>query len=112
MPRTPVPPIPRCSLRLRIDTIGIRPTGAQADTARIVRVALAAARAAGMEPRLEAQSTDANYPLSRGIPSITVEGGGRSEGTHSLAEWYDDGADGWRGPQWAALILLTLAGVN
>ena len=32
-------------------------------------------------------------------------------GTHSLGEWYDDGMDGWKGPQWALLLVLSLAGV-
>ncbi len=99
-------------LRVRIDTIGIRPAGTQPDSARIVRAALASARALGVASSTGASSTDANYPMSRGIPSMTIDGGGESAGAHSLGEWYDDGAEGWRGPQWAALIVLTLAGVR
>lgn len=99
-------------LTARIDTIGIRPTGTQADSARIVRVGLEAARLLGFDQRTHSQSTDANYPMSRGIPAIAIDGGGRSANAHSLTEWYDDGPDGWRGPQWAALIALTLAGVR
>jgi hypothetical protein len=49
--------------------------------------------------------------MSIGIPAITIDGGGTSSGTHSLAEWYDDGAEGYKGPQWAALLIATLAGV-
>jgi acetylornithine deacetylase/succinyl-diaminopimelate desuccinylase-like protein len=100
------------SLELEIDTIGLRPAGMQPDSARIVRVALAAARALGKTSETGASSTDANVPIALGIPAITIDGGGEGSGSHSLAEWYDDGADGWVGPQWAALIALTLAGTR
>lgn len=105
-------PESRVRLRVRIDTIGIRPAGAQPDTARIVRAALDAARALGLTSELGASSTDANLPMSLGIPAITIDGGGEGRGSHSLAEQYDDGDRGWLGPQWAALITLTLAGVR
>jgi acetylornithine deacetylase/succinyl-diaminopimelate desuccinylase-like protein len=105
-------PESRVRLRVRIDTIGIRPAGAQPDTARIVRAALDAARALGLTSELGASSTDANLPMSLGIPAITIDGGGEGRGAHSLAEQYDDGERGWLGPQWATLITLTLAGVR
>ena len=99
-------------LELKIDTIGFRPAGTQPDSARIVRVALAAARALGKTSETGASSTDANVAIARGIPGITIDGGGSGRGAHSLGEWYDDGADGWAGPQWAVLIALTLAGTR
>jgi acetylornithine deacetylase/succinyl-diaminopimelate desuccinylase-like protein len=105
---------PNSSARLRAtyDTIGIRPTGSQSDNATIVQVALAAGRAVGYTPRTSASSTDANLPISLGIPAITIDGGGRGDGAHSLGEWYDDGPDGWKGPQWALLIVAALGGVR
>ncbi|HEY0995740.1 MAG TPA: M20/M25/M40 family metallo-hydrolase [Gemmatimonadaceae bacterium] len=102
----------RAQLTLTIDTIGIRPAGAQPDSAPIVRAALGAARALGFAPTTRASSTDANVPIGRGLPGITIGGGGRGAGSHSLDEWYEDGPDGWRGPQWAALIVTRLAGVT
>jgi tripeptide aminopeptidase len=99
-------------LTLRIDTIGIRPTGAQSDDAPIIRTALAAAKALGFTSSTSASSTDANIPISLGIPAMRIGGGGHAEGAHSLGEWYDDGADGYLGPQWAALIVASLAGVH
>lgn len=105
-PRSKVP------LTVRFDTIGIRRAGAQADSARIVQVAMAAGRAVGFAPITTASSTDANVPISLGIPAITIDGGGRGDGSHSVAEWYDDGADGWKGPQWALLIVASLVGVR
>jgi tripeptide aminopeptidase len=99
-------------LSLVIDTIGIRPAGAQPDSAAIVRAAQAAAGTLGFTVRPAASSTDANVPIGRGLPGIAIDGGGRGDGAHSLDEWYEDGERGWLGPQWAALIVLTLVGVS
>jgi acetylornithine deacetylase/succinyl-diaminopimelate desuccinylase-like protein len=98
-------------LTVRIDTIGIRPTGAQSDSAFIVRTALAAARQLGLTPSIGASSTDSNYPISLGIPAITIDGGGSGSGAHSHDEWYDDGPAGYLGPQWALRIVASLAGI-
>ena len=105
-------PQSQVKLQLRIDTIGIRPAGTQPDTLRIVRVARETASRLGQTIALRASSTDANLPMARGIPSITIGGGGSSGGAHSLAEWYLDGPNGYLGPQWAALIVTSLAGLR
>lgn len=105
-PRSSVP------LTLKIDTIGIRPAGSTSEDSRIVGAAIDAGRAVGLNPRPGASSTDSNIPMSLGIPAITIDGGGNGEGAHSNTEWYDDGADGYKGPQWAALLLIRLAGVR
>lgn len=99
-------------LQVKYDTIGIRPTGAQPDDAWIVKVAMAAGQLVGFAPRTGASSTDANVPISLGIPGITIDGGGRGDGAHSRSEWYDDGVDGYKGPQWALLLVAALAGVR
>jgi acetylornithine deacetylase/succinyl-diaminopimelate desuccinylase-like protein len=102
----------RARLSLVIDTIGIRPTGAQADSARIVQTAMAAGKALGFASTTSASSTDANIPISLGIPGIRIGGGGVDEGAHSLGESYEDGPNGYLGPQWAALLVAALAGVR
>ena len=101
----------RARLTMEIDTIGIRPTGAQSDSARIVQVAIEAGRALGFNPSFGASSTDANIPISLGVPGISIDGGGRASGAHSLHEWYEDGPNGYLGTQWAALIVAKLAGM-
>ena len=99
-------------LSLVIDTVGIRPAGSQPDSARIVRVASEAAKVLGWTPQLTTSSTDANVPIGMGLPGITIDGGGKGDGAHGLDEWYEDGPRGWLGPQWAALLVLSLAGVK
>ena len=98
-------------LTLEIDTIGIRPAGRQTDDAAIVRAARDAGRALGFDVSAIASSTDANIPISLGIPAVTIDGGGRGGGAHSLGEWFDT-ADSHLGTQWALLFVLTLAGVR
>ena len=100
------------ALDARIDTIGIRPAGSQPDTARIVRVALEAGRALGFTTEPDAASTDANYPMSRGIPSITTGFGGISRGAHSLSEMWISTPNAYLGSQWNLLITLALTGVR
>jgi acetylornithine deacetylase/succinyl-diaminopimelate desuccinylase-like protein len=103
----------RAKLSLAIDTIGIRPANStQTDSSRIVATAFAAGRALGFSPKSGASSTDANFPMSLGVPAITIDGGGSGTGAHSLGETYDDGPNGYLGPQWAALLVAALAGVR
>ena len=91
----------------------IRPANStQTDSSRIVATALAAGRALGFTAKTGASSTDSNVPMSLGIPAITIDGGGIGTGAHSLGEAYDDGPNGWLGPQWALLVVAALAGVR
>ncbi len=100
------------ALDVKIDTIGIRPAGTQSDASELVRAAIGTARELGISVKPEASSTDANYPISRGIPAITIGYGGIGRGTHSLAELWIRTPDAHLGPQWALLITLGLAGVR
>jgi acetylornithine deacetylase/succinyl-diaminopimelate desuccinylase-like protein len=102
-------PSSRVRLTVKVDTIGIRPAGAQPDSAFIVRAAINAGKALGFTPPTSASSTDANFPMSLGIPAVTIDGGGDGRGAHAMSESYDDGDRGWLGPQWAALLVALLA---
>jgi tripeptide aminopeptidase len=75
--------------KLQIETIGNRPAGALPDDSPILHTLRAADRHLTLrtEPRLG--STDANIPLSRGIPAIAIGAGGQGGGIHTLQEWYD-----------------------
>lgn len=105
-------PDSRADITVKYDTIGIRPTGGQSDAALIVQTAMAAARAVGWSPRTSASSTDANLPISLGIPAITIDGGGRGGGAHGTEEWYEDTPDAYKGPQFALLVVAALVGVT
>ncbi|MEP6732608.1 MAG: M20/M25/M40 family metallo-hydrolase [bacterium] len=103
----------KAALTLKIDTIGLRPAnGTQTESAPIVAAALAAGKSLGFTPALSTSSTDANFPMSLGIPAITIDGGGNGGDEHALTEWYEDTASGWLGPQWALLLVAALAGVR
>ena len=69
--------------------IGDRPAGNTAPTTDIVRHATAAMMAHGFTPRHVYSSTDANIPMSLGIPAIKIGSGGTSGRAHSLEEWID-----------------------
>lgn len=99
-------------LTLKVDTIGLRPAGNTPDSANVVRTAQGAANAMGIYAALNFSSTDANIPISLGIPALTLDGGGRSANAHALDEWYEDGRDGFKGPQWVMLIVLGLLGAR
>jgi acetylornithine deacetylase/succinyl-diaminopimelate desuccinylase-like protein len=72
----------------------------------LVKAAQQAARAMGMDdPALTVDSTDSNAAMSKGIPAITIEGGGRGGNLHSLQEWFDP-AGSYKGIQKALLTIL------
>ena len=89
---------------------GKRPAGTQDKSCQIVQAANAANQALGMETLyIGAASTDANIPISLGIPAITVGWGGKGGGEHTIHEWYEH-TESWKGPQRDLLLLLALSG--
>ena len=96
-----------------ISLIGDRPAGKMPVDSAIVQGALAAAAVIGAVPSLaSAHSTDANLPMSQGIPAITLSAGGRASGLHAgKAEWWS-AEQAQLGPQQIVLTLLGLAGYN
>jgi tripeptide aminopeptidase len=108
------PTDPAKRISFTIDTIGIRPANSdQKETMPIVVAATKAGKELGLtRMRYVASSTDANYPMSIGVPGITVNGGGDDSGAHSLDEWYDDGTDGFLGPQFTAVLIAIIAGLK
>jgi acetylornithine deacetylase/succinyl-diaminopimelate desuccinylase-like protein len=66
--------------------IGQRPSGALPAEHPLVRLAQDCLRRVGIEPHLNTGSTDANLPLSLGLPSITIglTTGGRAHTVHEF----------------------------
>lgn len=78
---------PRLEHKVRV--LGIRPAGELPDDSPLLAAAREADRFLGNRSRLDRSSTDANVPLSLGIPAIAIGSGGQGGGAHSLGEWYD-----------------------
>ena len=99
------------AVSVEIKLVGDRPAGQQSPDLPIVQAAWAASAAVNVPPEFgPASSTDANLPMSLGIPAIRLCGGGAEGNNHSLDEWYDP-ANGYRGPQKIFMTLLGLVGV-
>ncbi|WP_089173528.1 M20/M25/M40 family metallo-hydrolase [Bosea sp. AS-1] len=77
------------AITVEIRTLGDRPAGNTPVDADIVQYATAALRANGFAPKHHASSTDANIPMSLGIPAIKIGSGGTGGRAHSLGEWID-----------------------
>lgn len=91
-------------LRLEVEGLGDRPAGRTPADHPLVEAALAATRALGHDATLDASSTDANLPMSLGLPAITVGAGGHAGQVHTPDEWYRN----VEGPDGIARALLTL----
>jgi tripeptide aminopeptidase len=96
-------------LSVSLTLMGERPAGEVSADHDVVVAAAEATRAVGRTPEFAVASTDANIPLSRGIPAIAIGGGGAGGETHTPAEWFEN-RDGSRGVVRAALLLAALAG--
>jgi len=98
-------------LNLKINVLGVRPAGDLPENSPLLAALLAADNQLGNRSRRERSSTDANIPLSMGIPAISLGAGGRSGGAHTLEEWYDP-AGRELGLQRVALTVLAVAGLE
>lgn len=73
-------------VEVEMKAIGQRPTGEIPAGHWLVRLAQECLREVGVEPRLNTGSTDANLPLSLGLPAITIglTNGGRAHTVHEF----------------------------
>ena len=95
-------------LGVTLTLIGERPAGEVSSGHDLVVTAAEATRAFNRTPEFAVASTDANIPMSRGIPAIAIGGGGAGGETHTPGEWFEN-RDGARGISRAALLLSALA---
>jgi tripeptide aminopeptidase len=94
-----------------VDMIGERPSGVTSTETDIVQAAIEVTRLLGSDPVLDIGSTDANIPMSMGIPAIAIGGGGRSGNTHTPQEWFDP-TNRALGLQRLLVLMGVLAGLN
>ncbi len=76
-------------VRTFLELIGDRPAAALPDDAGILHTVRAVDRHLNLRTELRIGSTDANLPLSLGVPAIALGSGGTGGGIHTLQEWYD-----------------------
>jgi tripeptide aminopeptidase len=72
----------------RLKEIGARPGGELKEGAPILDILLGVDVFLGIRSRLDCSSTDANIPLSLGIPAVSIGAGGQGGGAHTSAEWF------------------------
>ena len=77
----------RGRITAEVQQIGARPVGHTDPAQPIVRLALAASAASGLAPRFNNGSSDANIPMSLGIPAITFPSGFIGKRFHSPEEF-------------------------
>ncbi len=97
-------------LTVYVERVGTRPAAEGDDQAPIVQRAIAATESFGIEPQLQISSTDANLPISKGIPAVTMSRGGVSGNSHAPEEWWQN-VDGHIGMQIGLITLLAEAGL-
>ena len=91
----------------RMKEIGSRPAAVLADDAAILHYTRAIDAHLGIRSHVDCSSTDANIPLSLGIPAIAIGGGGLGGGAHTTQEWFrPEGRD--LGLKRIFLLLLSL----
>jgi len=96
----------RGPLAFAISKIGDRPAAHLAADSALLETLRAVDRHLNLRTDLRLGSTDANIPLARGIPALSMGAGGEGGGAHTKAEWYSakDREAGLR-----RVLLLTVA---
>lgn len=99
------------ALQIQVAVLGVRPGGELPANSPLMHAVHAADRAVGNRSTVERSSTDANIPLSLGIPAISLGAGGHAGGAHTLEEWYNP-AGRELGLKRLLLTILGVAGVE
>ena len=79
---------PRTAVSFRIDKIGDRPAAELARDSVLLETLKAVDRHLNLRTDLRLGSTDANIPLSLGVPAVSLGAGGDGGGAHTRGEWY------------------------
>jgi tripeptide aminopeptidase len=81
-------------ISVKVREIGSRPAALLAADSSVIPTIRSVDAHLGIRSRLDCASTDANIPLSLGIPAVSIGAGGKGGGAHTLSEWYrSDGRD-------------------
>ncbi len=103
---------PKMMIAVDVKLVGDRPAGSQPKDIMVVQAAWLATQMIGEKPGLSpAGSTNANLPISIGVPAITIGAGGESGNNHAPDEWFV-AKDAYKAPQRIFLTILGLAGID
>jgi acetylornithine deacetylase/succinyl-diaminopimelate desuccinylase-like protein len=98
-------------LTAKIRELGSRPGGKLDEQSPLLRTVQAVDAHLHIRSRIDCASTDANIPLSLGLPAISIGTGGQGGGAHTPQEWYKpDGRE--LGLRRVLLILVALGQAN
>ena len=76
-------------VKATLRSLGVRPSGKLPDNSPLLDTIRSVDTFLGSRSRVESSSTDANIPLSLGIPAVSIGGGGKGGGSHTPAGGYD-----------------------
>ncbi len=78
----------RSQMNVSWDVLGLRPAGRVSPDSPLIRIASSVLESLGIDPIADASSTDANIPISRGIPAVCI---GLTSGgnVHRVDEYID-----------------------
>ncbi len=72
----------------KVKEIGSRPAASLPDNAEILQYIRAVDAHLGVRARPDCSSTDANIPISMGVPAVAIGAGGQGGGAHTTQEWF------------------------
>ena len=75
-------------LNAKVRELGSRPGGRLPDHSPLLRTIQAVDNYLSIRSRIDCASTDANVPLSMGLPAVSLGAGGHGGGAHTTQEWY------------------------
>ncbi len=78
----------RARLSAKIKELGSRPGGKLDEQSPLLRAIQSIDSYLDIRSRVDCASTDANVPLSMGLPAISIGVGGQGGGAHTPEEWY------------------------
>ena len=81
--------LPAGCLHYNIVLMGERPVGELPESSPLLAAIRAVDAHLGIRSELLRASTDANIPLSLGLPALSLGAGGNGGGAHTVHEWYD-----------------------
>lgn len=97
-------------LTVSVELVGDRPSGIIDPATPFVQRVMAATALLGDRPSARTSSTDANIPISKGIPAVSIGRGGISGNGHAPEEYWID-RDATRAVKRALLIVLLESGL-